>query len=113
LKAKFFYDGDCSFCLGLADYWRSQIDHEKIEFLSFRDFPESELIKFHNQLTFAQCEGNVQLISGNSRLPGFFGVRRMLFWTKYKYFAPLLYLPLVPFLGVGVMYFLKLFKSKK
>ncbi|BDA78789.1 hypothetical protein LPTSP3_g17190 [Leptospira kobayashii] len=113
MKAKFFYDGDCAFCLGLADYWKSQIDPEKIDFLSFRNYSEPELLNFHNQLTLNRCEGNVQLVYGNSRLPGFFGVRRMLFWTKYKYLAPVLYLPLVPFLGVGVMYFLKFFKSKK
>ncbi|TGN08381.1 DCC1-like thiol-disulfide oxidoreductase family protein [Leptospira ilyithenensis] len=113
MKAKFFYDGNCDFCSGLADYWKLKTDTKQIDFLSFRDYSESELLKFHSQLTWDKCEGNVQLIYGNSRLPGFFGVRRMLFWTKYKYLAPILYLPLVPFLGVAVMYFLRFFKSKK
>ncbi|TGN18650.1 DCC1-like thiol-disulfide oxidoreductase family protein [Leptospira idonii] len=114
MKAKFLYDGDCSFCTQLADHFRSRIDEKNLEFISFRDLSETELQKIHPDLTWNRCEAEVNLVTGGTRLPGFFGVRRMLFWaTTYRYFAPLLYLPLIPFLGMGVMYFLKYLKSRK
>ncbi|TGL57518.1 DUF393 domain-containing protein [Leptospira ognonensis] len=113
MKAVFLYDGNCSFCSDLANYWKQETDLDKIEFKSFRDLTEEELHAVHPSLTTPMCESDVQLVFENTRFPGFFAVRRMMFWSKkYMFVAVLLYLPLIPFVGMLTMYLLKKMRSR-
>lgn len=112
MKAVFLYDGNCRFCSDLANYWKRETDNNKIEFKSFRDLSEAELHSLHSTLNTQICESDVQLVFENTRFPGFFAVRRMMFWSpKYMFVAVLLYLPIVPFLGMFTMYVLKRLRS--
>jgi predicted DCC family thiol-disulfide oxidoreductase YuxK len=111
--ATFLYDGDCNFCVQLAKYWQGETYKNNLEFDSFRKYTESELMQLHPSLSIEKCEGEVQLIYKNKRLSGFFAVRRMMFWSKtFRYVAPVLYLPLVPFLGMLTMFLLKKIRTK-
>ena len=112
MKAIFLYDGNCAFCRDLANDWIRRTNGEHIEFLSFRNLTPDQLTNLHPSLTPEKCEQDVQLIYERKRFPGFFAVRRMMFWSKtYRWLAPLLYLPLIPYLGMLVMYYLKKRKS--
>ncbi|MDX1961421.1 MAG: DCC1-like thiol-disulfide oxidoreductase family protein [Leptospiraceae bacterium] len=103
----FFYDGDCEFCTSLANFLEKQIKLN-VEFKSFRDFEEDELLKIHPELFLSKLESEVQLITNDRRYPGFFAIRELSWNLKFGFlFAPILYLPLIPFLGMFVMYILK------
>lgn len=110
----FFYDGSCSFCSGLAERLKNLCDVEDIEFISFRDLKEEDVVQYHPDLTFDLLAGEIQFIYKGVRYPGFFAVRRVShFLKKYKYFSFVLYLPLVPFIGMAVMQILKAVRGNK
>lgn len=110
-KKVFLYDGDCQFCSALASKLEERCLDKEIRFLSFRKFPEEELRKFHPALSLRLAEGNVQFILGNQRYPGFFAVRKLSHSLQgFRWFSPLLYLPLVPLFGILTMSLLKLRK---
>lgn len=103
----FFFDGDCAFCRRSADRLKKLDYSEKITFTSFREWNEKDLNDLHSELSLAKLESEFQLIYDGKRFPGFFAVRKILPCLKgWRYFTPLLYLPLVPFLGMAVIYFL-------
>ncbi|WP_367898761.1 DCC1-like thiol-disulfide oxidoreductase family protein [Leptospira sp. WS58.C1] len=112
-KNIFLYDGDCGFCSGLASRL-SEISLDKnIKFVSFRGLSTQDLKELHPSLEPKFVAGNVQLISGNMRYPGFFAVRKLSHSLKgWRWVSPLLYLPLVPLLGMIVMNLLKSIRSK-
>jgi len=108
----FFYDGECRFCRSLAYHLKKMNQNPNLVFLSFRNFHESDLLELHPGLTEDVLESEVQLVYKNTRYPGFFAVRKILFNMKiYKFMTPLLYIPLVPFLGMLVMYLLKRYRN--
>ncbi len=112
MKALFLFDGDCDFCIKLANFWQNQTNPQEVEFLSFRNISDDELKKLHPNLTKEMCVSDVQLLYKNQRLPGFFAVRRLMFFSRmFRFIAPLLYLPLVPFFGMFTMYILKRIRS--
>lgn len=108
----FFYDGECRFCRKLALRLRKLNRSPALSFHSFRKFQTAELKAIHPSLTDEILEGEVQLIFNNKRYPGFFAVRKILPSLRYFWiFTPLLYLPLIPFLGMFIMVILKKIKS--
>jgi predicted DCC family thiol-disulfide oxidoreductase YuxK len=108
----FFYDGECRFCRSLAFHLKKRNQSPNLVFYSFRDFHENELLGLHPGLTEEVLESEVQLVYKNTRYPGFFAVRKILFNIKiYKFVTPILYLPFVPFLGMFVMYLLKRYRN--
>jgi hypothetical protein len=114
MEPMFLYDGECAFCSELAKFWQNQTRGHGIQFKSFHDFSDVELQSMHPSLTIDKCQGEVQLVYKSNRYPGFFAVRRMIFWSKhFRYVAPLLYLPFIPFVGMLVMYLLRKFKSNR
>ncbi|TGM36817.1 DCC1-like thiol-disulfide oxidoreductase family protein [Leptospira biflexa] len=101
------YDGNCSFCTNLAKAIESK-SINPIQILSYHTIPEESLKKIHIQLTTEKCRGEVQIIQNGNRYPGFFGLRVLLWNVKrYRYIVWILYLPLVPFLGMMVLSILK------
>ncbi|XDD52590.1 DCC1-like thiol-disulfide oxidoreductase family protein [Leptospira sp. WS4.C2] len=111
-KSILIYDGNCNFCTRLAKSIREKTN-EKIAIVSYHKLSMLELESIHKQLTNELCAGEVQYIEEGNRYPGFFAVRQILWkMDRYKYFAFLLYLPLIPFLGMATMYLLKRFRSK-
>ncbi|TGN04242.1 DCC1-like thiol-disulfide oxidoreductase family protein [Leptospira dzoumogneensis] len=109
----FLYDGDCGFCSGLASKLSKLSLDKNIKFVSFRDLSSHDLKELHPGLEPKLVAGNVQLISGNMRYPGFFAVRKLSHSLKgWRWASPLLYLPLVPLLGMIFMSFLKSIRSK-
>jgi predicted DCC family thiol-disulfide oxidoreductase YuxK len=109
----FFYDGECRFCRSLALALKKRNQNPNLVFLSFRNFSDEDLLHLHPSLTEDMLESEVQLIHHNKRYPGFFAVRKITSSLKnYRYITPFLYLPLIPFLGMYVMYILKKYKSK-
>ncbi|MFB5650680.1 DCC1-like thiol-disulfide oxidoreductase family protein [Leptospira wolffii] len=109
----FFFDGDCSFCSGLAEGLKKRCLDPEVEFRSFRNLSEEELKKIHPSLDKNLVQGNVQYILGQQRFPGFFAVRKLSHSLKgWRYLSPLLYLPLVPLLGILVMSLLKFWKTR-
>lgn len=106
------YDGSCPFCQDLATAIEKRTT-EPIKIISYHSLAEDELKKIHPELTIERCQGEVQIIQKGKRYPGFFGIRVLLWKVKvYKYFVWILYLPLVPFLGMFVLSLLKRFRSK-
>lgn len=104
----FFYDGNCSFCTVLAFKLQRLCIAKNIEFLSFRGMDKEQLKKIHPTLSEEVLHGNVQFVFKGVRYPGFFGVRKLVFYLRiYRYFFFLLYLPLVPLIGIMVMNYLK------
>ncbi|EOQ97892.1 PF04134 family protein [Leptospira wolbachii serovar Codice str. CDC] len=111
-KSILVYDGNCSFCTRLAKSIREKTN-DKIAIVSYHQLSKAELEFLHKQLTNELCAGEVQFIEEGNRYPGFFAVRQILWkMDKYKYLAILLYLPLIPFLGMATMFLLKRFRSK-
>ncbi|WP_061224434.1 DCC1-like thiol-disulfide oxidoreductase family protein [Leptospira weilii] len=109
----FLYDGECSFCFDLAIKLQNLNLNPKIRFRSFRDFSEKELREIHPTLNIGAVEGNVQMIANGKRYPGFFAVRKLSHSLKgYRWVAPLLYLPLIPILGIIGIGLLKSLKSR-
>ncbi|WCL47955.1 DCC1-like thiol-disulfide oxidoreductase family protein [Leptospira sp. GIMC2001] len=114
MKHLFLYDGNCEFCTGLASSLEIRCEDKQVEFRSFRNLDDLELAKIHPNLNKDLCEGNVQFIKNSKRYPGFFAVRKLSQSLKiYKYFFWILYLPLVPFIGMGVMYLLKSIRNRE
>ncbi|TGL64047.1 DCC1-like thiol-disulfide oxidoreductase family protein [Leptospira sarikeiensis] len=112
-KNIFLYDGDCGFCSGLATKLSGLSLDPNIEFKSFRTLSSRELQELHPSLNEKLAAGNVQYIYGNMRYPGFFAVRRLSHSLKgWRWASPILYLPLVPILGMFVMSILKSIRSK-
>ncbi|MCW7462703.1 DCC1-like thiol-disulfide oxidoreductase family protein [Leptospira limi] len=108
---KLIYDGDCSFCTRLAHSLQNR-SIQPIDIVSYHSLSEEDLNKIHPQLTWDKCKGEVQIIQDGNRFPGFFGVRVLLWNVRIvRYFAWILYLPLIPFLGMFVMVILKKFKK--
>lgn len=108
----FFYDGECRFCKRLTFHLKKMNQNPNLVFLSFRNFHENDLFALHPGLTEEVLESEVQLVYKNTRYPGFFAVRKILFFMKiYKFMTPILYIPLVPFLGMLVMYLLKRYRN--
>jgi predicted DCC family thiol-disulfide oxidoreductase YuxK len=104
----FLYDGDCNFCKKLINKLISLNTNPDIQFISFRNKKDFELKKIHSDLTLDILEGEIQFIHNGVRFPGFFGIRKLFPYLQfYKYFTFLLYIPLVPFLGMLVLYILK------
>ncbi|TGJ99601.1 DUF393 domain-containing protein [Leptospira semungkisensis] len=109
----FLYDGDCSFCSDLASGLSKKSLDQEIRFLSFRNLSTEELKEIHPSLDRSIAQGNVQYVFGNMRYPGFFAVRRLSHSLRgWRWLSPLLYLPLVPILGMLVMSLLKAFKTR-
>ncbi|TGJ98293.1 DUF393 domain-containing protein [Leptospira langatensis] len=109
----FLYDGDCSFCTDLALKLSQRSMDQEIRFLSFRNLSTEELKAIHPGLDPSVAQGNVQYVLGNMRYPGFFAVRRLSHSLRgWRWLSPLLYLPLVPILGMMVMSLLKSFKTR-
>ncbi|MCC6275758.1 MAG: DUF393 domain-containing protein [Leptospiraceae bacterium] len=108
----FFYDGNCPFCTKTASHLKSRCLNSDIRFVSFRDLNESEIRKIHKELTVDLLSGNTQFIFHGKRYPHFFGIRKLFPFLKgYRYFTLILYLPLVPLLGIFFMQMLKKFTS--
>ena len=108
----FFYDGECRFCRSLAVHLKKLNLNPDLVFLSFRNFHENDLLALHPGLTEVILESEVQLVYKNTRYPGFVAVRKILFFMKvYRFITPILYIPLVPFLGMLVMYLLKRYRN--
>ncbi|PJZ45296.1 thiol-disulfide oxidoreductase DCC family protein [Leptospira brenneri] len=106
------YDGDCKFCTRIAKLMREKTKNQ-ISILSYHNLSESDLKSIHYKLTKELCAGEVQWIENGKRYPGFFAVRQILWkMDRYRYINILLYLPLIPFLGMAVMYGLKRFRTK-
>ncbi|MDF3820044.1 DCC1-like thiol-disulfide oxidoreductase family protein [Leptospira sp. 96542] len=104
------YDGNCNFCTKLANSIQSS-SNAKIQIINFRTLTSESLSEIHRELNLSLCEGEVQYIENGRRYPGFFAVRALSWKLKtYRYFAFVLYLPLVPFLGMFVMASLKRFR---
>ncbi|TGK36605.1 DCC1-like thiol-disulfide oxidoreductase family protein [Leptospira andrefontaineae] len=109
----FLYDGDCNFCSGLASKLSKLSLDKNVKFISFRDLSSGDLKELHPSLEPKLVAGNVQYISGNMRYPGFFAVRKLSHSLKgWRWASPLLYLPLVPLLGMVFMSLLKSIRSK-
>ena len=103
----FFYDGECAFCRRSAERLKGLDSEGRISFASFREWDEKSLKDLHSELTLEKLESEFQLVFNGKRFPGFFAVRKILpFLRGWKYLTPLLYLPLVPFLGMAVIHFL-------
>ncbi|PJZ75663.1 DCC1-like thiol-disulfide oxidoreductase family protein [Leptospira neocaledonica] len=112
-KNIFLYDGDCGFCSGLANRLSELSLDKTVKFISFRDLSSQNLKEIHPSLETNLVAGNVQFISGNMRYPGFFAVRKLSHSLKgWRWASPLLYLPLVPLLGMIFMSLLKSIRSK-
>lgn len=104
----FFYDGNCPFCSKTAMRLKELCLSDEIKFLSFRDFPESQLFQIHKTLSRDVLSANVQYIHKGIRYPGFFAIRKISSHLKYyRYFFWILYLPLVPIIGILIMNYLK------
>lgn len=109
----FFYDGQCNFCKDLAGFLEKITLNSEIQYKSFRDYSESDLRKIHPSLSHDVCQGNVQFIFEGKRYPGFFGIRKLFpYLKKYRYLTPLLYLPLIPILGILILKVLKHFRNR-
>ncbi len=109
----FFYDGDCAFCTKLSNWLQSFLTDSTVQFVSFREMEEGQLLQIHSELNLEKLEGEVQLIVDGKRYPGFFAVRKLFAYMKYfRWISFLLYLPLIPFLGMFVMVVLKKMASK-
>lgn len=104
----FFYDGNCHFCKNLANYLIQKNTNPELEFISFRNISEIELQRIHSELTINRMEAEVQLVWEGKRYPGFFAIRKIFPYLKiYKFFTPILYFPLIPFLGIVFLILLK------
>jgi len=107
----FIFDGNCDFCLRLAMYLKKYTSD--IEFISYHDLKETDLLNIHSELSYEKCQGEVQFVYNGIRYPGFFAFRKLLHFTKkYKYLVFLLYLPLVPFMGMFLFVLLKKIRHK-
>jgi len=101
------YDGTCSRCQSLAFVLQKTLRLPSVHFFSFRELSEEDLPYLSTQLSWEHCEREVQWIENGKRYPGFFGLRRLVWLSPWaRFLAPLLYLPLVPFLGMGLLYWL-------
>lgn len=104
----FFYDGNCTFCSNTAKRLQSICLSKDIEFISFRTIPKEKLKDIHPTLSEEVLAANVQFIYKGLRYPGFFAIRKLSVYLKfYRYFFWVLYLPLVPIIGIIVMNYLK------
>ena len=104
----FFYDGNCPFCSKAAMRLKELCLSNEIKFSSFRDYSENQLLQVHKSLTQEVLTGNVQYICKGIRYPGFFAIRKISSRLKYyRYFFWILYLPLVPIIGILFMNYLK------
>ncbi|PKA15561.1 DCC1-like thiol-disulfide oxidoreductase family protein [Leptospira haakeii] len=109
----FLYDGECGFCSSLASKLLKLSLDKNVKFVSFRDLSPGDLKEVHPSLEPKLVAGNVQFVSGNMRYPGFFAVRKLSHSLKgWRWVSPLLYLPLVPLLGMLSMSLLKSIRSK-
>lgn len=105
----FLYDGKCPFCQRMAMRLRAICLSKDIEFHSFREIGYDRLKEIHPALTEEVLTANVQFIYNGFRYPGFFAIRKLCSHLKfYRYFFWILYLPLVPIIGMLVMNYLKL-----
>jgi len=104
----FFYDGNCSFCSNTAKRLQSICLSKDIEFISFRKISKDRLKEIHPTLSEEILTANVQFIYKSYRYPGFFAIRKLTPYLKfYRYFFWILYMPLVPIIGIIVMNYLK------
>ena len=104
----FLFDGDCAFCTKLANKLQSKLLDSQIEFQSFRLLSDAQLKKLHPRLTKDLCQGNIQYIYKGKRYPGFFAFRKVSHsLSVIRYFSFLMYLPLVPLLGIWMISVLK------
>ena len=104
----FLYDGNCLFCTNTAAQLKKKCISKDIEFISFREMDSAKLKNIHADLGMELLQANIQFIYKGKRYPHFFGIRKLSFHLSgYRFFAPLLYLPLVPLAGILLMYFLK------
>lgn len=112
MKSYFIFDGNCGFCIRLSKLIQKGTD-SSVEFISYHTLSEEELKEIHPDLNVKKCQAEVQLVQNQTRYPGFFAVRSI-FWKHRtaKYVNVLLYLPLVPFLGMFVMMVMKRLRWK-
>jgi predicted DCC family thiol-disulfide oxidoreductase YuxK len=104
----FFYDGDCAFCIRMIRSFKRVNQNPEIQFLPYQMISESDRLLIHSELTDSKVKAEVQFVQDGNRYPGFFAVRKIFPNFKYyKYFTPLLYFPLVPFIGMWVMFLMK------
>ncbi|MEM7184218.1 MAG: DCC1-like thiol-disulfide oxidoreductase family protein [Spirochaetota bacterium] len=104
----FFFDGDCPFCSKMAKRLQKRCLAESVQFLSFRKLDAEELLSIHPELSLESLSGEVQYVQNSVRYPGFFAIRKLSHKLRtYRFFAFLLYLPLIPFLGMLVLHILK------
>ncbi len=105
----FLYDGNCPFCNNTAKRLKSICLSKEIEFYSFRNLSPEKLQSIHMALTEEVLTANIQFIYKGFRYPGFFAIRKLAIHLKfYRYFFWILYLPLVPIIGILLMNYLKL-----
>lgn len=110
----FLFDGNCGFCRDLAAKLEKGNLDPNTKFISFRDKTDLELQSIHSDLTQTLCSGNVQLIHKGKRYPGFFAIRKLAHQLEgYRWIAFLLYLPLVPVLGISLVYLAKHFRAER
>ncbi|TGM80751.1 DUF393 domain-containing protein [Leptospira bouyouniensis] len=111
-KTILIYDGHCSFCTKLANGLQKK-SIQPLEIISYHTLTEDKLKNINHQLTIERCKGEIQIIQNGNRYPGFFGVRILLWNIQfYRFFVWILYLPLFPFLGMFVLWFLKKFRNQ-
>lgn len=104
----FLYDGNCPFCARMAIRLSEICLSPEIKFQSYREISSSKLKALHPTLNEEVLAANVQLIYNDIRYPGFFAIRKLASHLKfYRYFFWILYLPLVPVIGILVMNILK------
>ena len=104
----FLYDGNCPFCARTAQRLCKICLSREIKFQSYREISSNKLREFHPSLNEEVLTANVQLIYNGIRYPGFFAIRKLASHLKfYRYFFWILYLPLIPIIGILVMNILK------
>ncbi|MCB1193073.1 MAG: DUF393 domain-containing protein [Leptospiraceae bacterium] len=105
----FIYDGECPFCDKTTKKLKSLCLDKGVQFISFRDLSLDSLKEIYSGLSLEILERDVQFLIDGIRYPGFFAIRKLSHRLRgYRYFSFLLYIPLVPFLGMLVMYILRL-----
>lgn len=104
-KPTVLYDGYCTFCINLCDYLKKFLGADDFNYISFRDLTLSDWDSVYPHLTLSICEREIQFFINGQRYPGFFGLRKaLLVHPNLKLWGYLLFLPLVPYLGMFVFY---------
>ncbi|MCB1141931.1 MAG: DUF393 domain-containing protein [Leptospiraceae bacterium] len=104
----FFYNGNCDFCNRMGKKLKSLNRNTDIEIMDFQKLDPDTLHKIHPDLTPEILASDLQFVYRGVRYPGFFAVRKISGHLNYfRWFSFLLYLPLVPILGMFLLMILK------